>query len=184
MERFFVVLEKLFEKLKIKDIVISFLFAGIIILFFPISFINMLGLQTLRNKFRSTIGACVLICGMLCLIWFVYWIKRKILSLSYKILFTAKRYLKKIISIDEKAYLIAHFYDFDRNEFFSTSVLDITDGRTSLLENAYIIARTTDTTFDMLNFSFCIHPNVRLYLNRALKKRKIVITQDSLKWDL
>lgn len=158
--------------------------AGVFILFAPDRFLNILGLEVWRGSYRSHIGAGVLICAIFCLIWIVVWIKNKFVysTLSYKRI--SRNYLKKIISTEEKEFLIRHFYNFDLGEFNSTAELNITSGKVALLQNAYIISRASNASSSAPHWAYCIQPNVRIYLNKAVKKKKIVVNKNKYTWNL
>lgn len=172
------------EKLKIKEVIVGLLVAGIVILFAPDSFIGILGLQIWRDTYRSYIGAAVLIFAVLCLIWVIIWIKNKIFSTTFAYRRVSREYLKKIISDEEKEFLITNFYNSNRGEFDSTSKLDITSGNVYLLQNACIIAPSAKASTRADRWAYCLQPNVRLYLNKAIRKKNIVITSSGYRWRL
>lgn len=178
------VIGKLVDKLKIKEIIVSLLIAGIFILFAPDRFINTLGLEIWRETYRSHIGAVVLVCGIFCLIWIIVWLKNKIFNSYFAYMRVSRGYLKKIISNEEKEFLIRNFYNFDHGEFNSTAKLDITSGNVYLLQNAYIIAPSAKASASPSHWAYCLQPNVRMYLNKAVKKKKVVITGSGYTWKL
>lgn len=172
------------DKLRIKEFVIALLIAGCFILFAPDKFLDTLGLRGLRNTYKGYIGAGVLICAIFCIIWALGWIKKKIVFSSLNYMRVSRGYLKKIISTEEKEFLIRHFYNSDTNEFNSTAKLDITSGNILLLSNANIITQASKAANSPSHWAFCLQPNVRIYLNKAIKKGKIVVNRNGYKWNL
>lgn len=168
------------QKLKIKEIVVALLISGSIILFAPVRIANILNLYLWRDAYRSYIGITVLICAVLCLMWIAIGLKNIIYSQAFA--YQRRTYLKKIISDQEKEYLINNFFDFQRGEFKSTANLDITSGNTSVLENACIIGRATQAAKSFRCWAYCLQPSVRIYLNKAIKKKKIIIKTDGNGW--
>lgn len=80
--------------------------------------------------------------------------------------------------------MIDNFYNYDTKEFDSTADLELTNGNVALLQNANIIAQVSNLTYTPTIFAFCIQPNVRIYLNNAVKEGKILITKKDFEWKL
>lgn len=160
------------------------LVAGCCILFATDKFLNTLGLQEWRDTYKGYIGAGVLICAIFCIIWALGWSRHKIVFSNFNYMRISRNYLKKIISTEEKEFLIRHFYNFDTNEFNSTAKLNITSGNILLLSNAYIIAKASNAANSPSYWAYCLQPNVRIYLNKAVKKDKLVINRNGYKWKL
>lgn len=175
---------KVVDKLKIKELITVLLIVGVLILFSPDKFLNIFGLLVWRNTYRSCIGGVVLVCTVLCFVWIIIWVRNKIFFSEFAYLRTSRNYLKKIISNEEKEFLIKNFYNFDHGEFASTAKLDITSGNVLLLQNAYIIAPAAKVRNSPTYSAYCIQPNVRLYLNKAIKKNKIIVTAKGYTWKL
>ena len=175
-------LGKVVDKLKIKELITVLLIVGTLILFAPDKFVDIFGLLTWRNAYRSYIGGVVLVCTVFCLVWVVIWVRNKIFFSELAYLRVSRNYLKKIISNDEKEFLIKNFYDYNQKEFTSTAKLDITSGKVLLLQNAYIIAPAAQAMDSPKYRAYCIQPNVRLYLNKAIRKNKIVVTAKGYTW--
>lgn len=183
-ETAFNVIGKLIDRLKIKELITVLLIVGLLILFLPDKFLNILGLQVWRDNYRSHIGGCVLICAIFCLIWIIIWIKNKLFFSTFAYMRVSRKYLKKIISKEEKEFLIRNFFNFDRMEFDSSAQLDITSGNVYLLQNAYIIAPSAKASKCADRWAYSIQPNVRIYLNKAIQKKKIIITPNGYTWKL
>ena len=94
---------------------------------------DIFGLLTWRNAYRSYIGGVVLVCTVFCLVWGVIWVRNKIFFSELAYLRVSRNYLKKIISNDEKEFLIKNFYDYNQKEFTSTAKLDITSGKSTII---------------------------------------------------
>lgn len=161
---------KLVDMLKIKEIIVGLLIAGVFILFVPDRFLDMLGLQVWRDTYRSQIGVTVLICSIFCLIWIVVWIRNKIAYSTLSYVRISRRYLKKTISREEQAFLIGHFYNIELEEFNSTAELNITSGNVALLQNAFIISRASNASSSAPYWAYCLQPNVRIFLNKLLRE--------------
>ena len=177
-------LGKVVDKLKIKELITVLLIVGTLILFAPDKFVDIFGLLIWRNAYRSYIGGVVLVCTVFCLVWVVIWARNKIFFSEMAYLRVSRNYLKKIISNAEKEFLIKNFYDFDRGEFTSTAKLDISSGNVLLLQNAHIIAPAAAIRTSPIYSAYCIEPNVRIYLNKAIRKNKIVVTAKGYTWKL
>lgn len=177
-------LGKVVDKLKIKELITVLLIVGTLILFAPDKFVDIFGLLTWRNAYRSYIGGVVLVCTVFCLVWVAIWVRNKIFFSELAYLRVSRNYLKKIISNDEKEFLIKNFYDYNQKEFTSTAKLDITSGKVLLLQNAYIIAPAAQAMDSPKYRAYCIQPNVRLYLNKAIRKNKIVVTAKGYTWKI
>lgn len=180
MEVLFDLVGTIIEKLKIKEIVVVLLLSGSVILFAPVRIVNILGLYSWRDEYRSYIGITVLICAALCLIWIAIWFMNIIYALV--LAYQRRMYLKKTISDQEKEYLIINFYDFKRGEFKCTANMDVTSGNTSLLKDACIIERATQLARSFDCWAYCLQPGVRKYMNKAIKKKKITITTNGSGW--
>lgn len=178
-------ISKLVDMLKIREIVVGLLIAGVFILFAPVKFLDILGLQVWRDTYRSHVGTVVLICFILCLIWIMVWIRNKIVYSAFSYMKISRSYLKKTISTEEQAFLIRHFYNIELGEFNSTAELDITSGNVALLQNAYIISRASNlSTRGASRWAYFLQPNVRIFLNRAIKRKRIVVDGNKFTWKL
>jgi hypothetical protein len=185
MDKALEILANIINKLKVKEIITALLIACIIILFVSDKFLGMLGLVDWRNEHRTEIGGTLLICSILCLIWIVTWIFNKIRSGNGAAKRVSRTYLKKLISTDEKDFLIEYFFNSDTNEFDSCGYVDMTSGYLMPLVNAMIIYQATKVGYGMGNWAFNLQPNVRIYLNKAVKKGKIAVSEDGqYKWNL
>ena len=90
-------LGKVVDKLKIKELITVLLIVGTLILFAPDKFVDIFGLLTWRNAYRSYIGGVVLVCTVFCLVWVVIWVRNKIFFSELAYLRVSRNYLKKII---------------------------------------------------------------------------------------
>ena len=90
----------------------------------------------------------------------------------------AIKYLKNTISSEEKDFLIAHYYDPEMKEFSNTARVDMTSGNVVSLTSAYIIFTGTRMGYGPTDWSYNLRPNVRKYLNKAICKKKIVVSRD------
>lgn len=174
MEKTFEVISKLIEKLKIKEIIIALLIASVIILFAPDQLLGTLGLLAWRDNYRSFVGATLLICIILCLIWIVSGII-EVIKGTGATKRGIKKYLKKLISNDERQFLIDHFYDFESGEFKASGTVSMASGYASSLSSAMIIYRATNVGHNVSYWPYNLYPYVRIYLNNAIKKNKIII---------
>ena len=175
------VISTIIEKFKLKELILAVLIVCCVILFVPTDFISILGLERWRDEHRSIIGLILLFCAVCCLIWLFSCLKSRFWSFERQAQKVSREYLKKMISSHEQDFLIQNFFDFERNEFKPTARLDMTSGYIAPLENAYIITRASN--MGRLNYwAYDIQPNVRLYLNKAVKEGKIVITQQGYRW--
>ena len=184
MEKMYEVMAIFIEKLKIKELVIALAFAAIIILFLSEDMLNILGLFEWREKYRGGIGATLLICTILCFIWSI----SMLLDIARGTRHTngyIKKYLKKMISNEEKEFLIKNYYNYELKEFNVTSMVNIINGCVSALVNAQLIYRATNMGYDVSCWPYNLYPYVRIYLNRALKKRKLIIKdEDHWEWKI
>lgn len=178
MDKAIEILASLVDKLKIKEVITALLIVCLITLFVPESFISTLGLVEWREVHRTEIGGTLLFCGVLCLIWTIIWIFNKINNGDGAAKRVSRAYLKKLISTDEKDFLIKHFFNRDTNEFDSCGYVDMTSGYLTPLVNAMIIYQATRVGHGVKRWAFNLQPDVRMYLNKAVKKGKIVVSRD------
>ncbi len=130
---------KVMDKIHIKEIAFSVLVVCGIILFAPGTFMETLGLFLWRDKYRSMVGLIFLFCLTCCIVWLFIYLKEEISCGNWRLKKIARKYLKSIISAEEKDFLIKHYYDSDTKEFFNTARVDMTSGNVVSLANAYII---------------------------------------------
>ncbi|MEY8491507.1 super-infection exclusion protein B [Lachnospiraceae bacterium 29-91] len=185
MDKALEILANIIDKLKVKEVITALLIACIVILFVPDRFLGMLGLVDWRNKHRTEIGGVLLFCGILCLIWIVTWIFNSVRSGNRAAKRVSRSYLKKLISTDEKEFLIRHYFNCDTNEFDSCGKVDMTSGYLAPLTQAMIIYQATRVGRGVNHWAFNLHPDVRIYLNKAVKRGKIVVSRNGeYKWNL
>ena len=154
-------------------------------LFVPDKFLEILGLVDWRNIHRTEIGGTLLVCGILCLIWIITWVFNAIRSGNGAAKRVSRAYLKKLISNDEKEFLISHYFNLDTNEFDSCGRVDMTSGYLAPLAQAMIIYQATKVGHGVGHWAFNLQPDVRVYLNKAVKRGKIVVSRDGqYKWNL
>jgi len=178
---------KVMDKIHIKEIAFSVLVVCGIILFAPNVFMEKLGLSIWRNKYRSMVGLIFLLCSTCCIIWIFIFIKNQIFQIgngNWRLKRISKRYLKSTISSQEKDFLMQHYYGPDRNEFLNTARVDMTSGNVVTLANAYIIVTGTRIGHGLTRGSYNLQPNVKKYLNKAIRKKKIVVGRDGYTWKL
>lgn len=185
MDKALEILANIIDKLKVKEVVTALLIACFVILFVPDKILVSLGLVDWRNRHRTEIGGALLFCGILCLIWIVTWIFNRVRSGNGAAKRVSRAYLKKLISTDEKEFLIEHFFNSNTNEFDSCGYVDMTSGYLAPLANAMIIYQATKVGYNMEEWAFNLQPNVRIYLNKAVKRGKIVVSRNGeYKWNL
>ena len=173
------------DKLKIREIALVLFISGIIILFAPEKFLGILGLQVLRDEYRSHIGLIVLVCFILCMIWLATWFFSQVLNGDMAAKKVSRTYLKKLISTDEKGFLIENFYNHETKEFNSSGKVDLTSGYIAPLVQAMIIYQSTRLGHETNHWSFNLQPDVRIYLNKAIRKKKIVVNKNGkYEWKL
>lgn len=176
----------LIDKLKIKEIIVTLMVTCIVILFSPDKFIGTLGLVEWRNEYRTEIGGVFLSCAVLCLSWLITWIFNKICRGDGAAKRVSRAYLKKLISTDEKEFLIKHYFNIDTKEFNSCGKIDMTSGYWAPLQNAMIVYPATKVGHGVNRWAFNLQPDVRIFLNKAVKKGKITVSSDGkhYKWSL
>lgn len=155
-----------------------------VILFALDAFINVLGLYTWRNLYRSKVGLIFLFCLTCCIVWLFIFLKNQISNGNWQYKRITRKYLKSTISSEEKDFLIAHFYNSDTREFSNTARVDMTSGNVVSLTKAYIIYTGTRMGHGPTNWSYNLQPNVRKYLNKAVGRNKIVVGRDGYTWKL
>ncbi len=184
MDKTLDILANIIDKMKVKEVVTALLIVCAVILFVPDKII-ILGLVEWRNAHRSKIAGILLISGVLCLIWVVTWFFNKIRSGNSAAKRMSRSYLKKLISNDEKDFLIEYFFNSDTREFNSCGYVDMTSGCLAPLVNAMIIYQATKVGYGLGYWAFNLQPNVRIYLNKAIKRGKIVVSENGeYKWNL
>ena len=140
-----------------------------------------------RDKYRSMVGLIFLFCLTCCILWIAIFVKNQIFQISngnWRLKRISRKYLKSTISSEEKDFLMRHYYDPDRNEFLNTARVDMTSGNVVTLANAHIIVTGTRMGRGPTNWSYNLQPNVRKYLNKAIRKKKIVVGRDGYTWKL
>lgn len=182
MEAFLNLFAKFIDKLKIKEVILAILIVGIVILFVPVDIISILGLNEWRDKYRSIIGLIILFCAVCCLIWLFTFSKNRIFPVERKTAKFAEKYLKKLISSQEKEFLIENFYDYDKSEFVVTACVDMMDGCVASLTNAFVIYRASNIGYGPNNWSYNLQPVAQRYLNKAIRKKEIIITRKKYTW--
>lgn len=95
MEKAIELAGNIIDKLKVKEIIVALLIAGTFILYASDNILSTLGLEIWRDKYRSHIGAAVLLSFVLCLIWIVIFIKGTILKSTLPFVIKTRKYLKK-----------------------------------------------------------------------------------------
>ncbi|MBD5499428.1 MAG: hypothetical protein HDR11_17055 [Lachnospiraceae bacterium] len=185
MDKALGLLANIIDKLKVKEVVTALLITCIVILFVPDKFLETLGIVDWRNGHRTEIGGTLLICSILCLIWIVTWIFNEVRNGDWAAKRVSRAYLKRLISTDEKEFLIKHYFNFDTNEFDSCGKVDMTSGYLAPLTQAMIIYQATRVGHGVNHWAFNLQPDVRLYLNKAVRRGKIVVYRDGqYKWNL
>ena len=172
---------KVMDKIHIKEIAFSVLVVCGIILFAPDVFMEKLGLFLWRDKYRSMVGLIFLFCLTCCVIWIFIFLKNQVMQIghwNWRVKRIAIKYLKNTISSEEKDFLIAHYYDPEMKEFSNTARVDMTSGNVVSLTSAYIIFTGTRMGYGPTDWSYNLRPNVRKYLNKAICKKKIVVSRD------
>lgn len=178
------VVTNIIDKFKIKEIVITIMIICGILLFAPKKLISILGLLEWRDSYRSYIGVTLLFGLVCCLIWVLSWSMSRVnneFRLSQKI---SRKYLKRTISTKEKEYLIENFFNRQNNEFDTTATLDVTSGYILPLKNACIIYKSGMATYNQAMWAYNLEPNVRVYLNKAVRRKKIIINSTGYIWKL
>lgn len=178
---------KVMDKIHIKEIAFSVLVVCGIILFAPDIFMEKLGLFLWRDKYRSMVGLIFLFCLTCCIIWIFIFIKNQIMQIgngNWRLKRISRKYLKSTISSEEKDFLMQYYYDPDRNEFLNTARVNMTNGNVVSLTNAYIIYTGTRMGRGPTSWSYNLQPNVRKYLNNAIRRKKIVANRNGYTWKL
>lgn len=178
---------KVMDKIHIKEITFSVLVVCSVILFAPDIFMDTLGLFTWINDHRSKVGLIFLFCLTCCTVWMFIFFKNQMINISngnWRLKRVTRKYLKSTISSEEKDFLISHYYDPDTREFSNTARVDMTSGNVVSLTNAYIIYTGTRMGRGPTNWSYNLQPNVRKYLNKAVRKNRIVVRNDGYIWNL
>lgn len=175
---------KVMDKLHIKEMAFSVLVVCGIILFAPDAFMETLGLFWWRNQYRSMVGLIFLFCLTCCFVWVFIYLKGEVSHGNWRLNIITRKYLKSIISEEEKNFLIKHYYDSGTKEFFNTTRVDMTSGNVVSLANAYIIYTGTRMGRGPHSWSYNLQPNVRRYLNKAVRRKKIIVQGDRYTWNL
>lgn len=180
MDSFFEIIKAIFEKLKIKEIIFVVTIICGCILFVPVRYLSLIGLDYFQEKHKSTVGLLFLFCSIFCVIWVIQYIinvMKNIVNSEEKVLKRLTRgYLKRNISPQEQEFLINHFYDFSRNEFKLSASVSMSNGCVSPLENSYVIYRGASVGHSVYGWAYNMQPYARELLNDAIKKKKIRIT--------
>lgn len=184
MESIVNAISNILDKLKIKEVIFA---AGIIcgiILFAPIKYLKILGLEKFQSEYRSSLGIGFLVCCVLCFIWIIKYIGKRIDSDARFLKKTTKAYLRKSISQEEQGYLIYSFYDFSRGEFKLSATLNIMSGLVTPLEHAGIIYRSSSVAYSYEEWQYNLQPYAMKLLNDAVQSKRIEITKtmDSFTW--
>lgn len=175
---------KVMDKVHIKEIAFSVLVVCGIILFAPDTFMEILGLFLWRNKYRSMVGLIFLFCLTCCIIWFFIYLSKELSQGNWRLKKITRKYLKSLISTEEKNFLIQNYYNSETKEFANMARVDITSGNVVSLTAAHIIYTGTRMGHGPESWSYNLQPSVRLYLNKAIRKKKIVVDIDGYKWNL
>ena len=170
------VISTIIEKFKLRELILAVLIVCCAILFVPDDFISILGLERWRDEYRSIIGLILLFCAVCCLIWLLSYLKSRLLSRERLQRKRAVHYLKNVISSQEKEFLIRNFYNDKTNEFDKVAYLDMRDGHIVPLANAYILTIAAEVGAPSC-WAYMVQPNIRLYLKKALKRKKIQVTK-------
>lgn len=175
---------KVMDKIHIKEIAFSVLVVCGIILFAPDAFMEALGLFLWRNKYRSMVGLIFLFCLTCCIVWLFIYLKKELSHGNWRLRRVTRKYLKYLISTEEKNFLIQNYYDPKTKEFSNTARVDLTSGNVASLASAYIIYTGTKMGHGPTSWSYNLQPDVRIYLNKAVHRKKIVIGRNGYTWDL
>lgn len=175
---------KVMDKIHIKEIAFSVLVVCGIILFAPDNFMETLGLFLWRDKYRSLVGLIFLFCLTCCIVWLFIYLKREISHGNLRLRRVTRKYLKSLISTEEKNFLIENYYDPTMKEFSNMARVDLTSGNVVSLSAAHIIYTGNRMGHGPTNWSYNLQPNVRMYLNKAVRRKKIVVDRDGYTWNL
>lgn len=175
---------KVMDKIHIKEIAFSVLVVCGIILFAPDTFMETLGLFLWRDKYRSIVGLIFLFCLTCCIVWLFIYLKREISHGNWRLRRVTRKYLKRLISTEEKNFLIEKYYDSTIKEFSNMARVGLTSGNVASLANAYIIYTGTRMGHGPTSWSYNLQPSVRMYLNKAVRRKKIVVDRDGYTWSL
>ncbi len=173
----------IFDKLKIKEVIFVVGVICSIILFLPVKYLKILGLDKFQSDYKSNVGIIFLFCCIFCIIWVIKFIvehiKNFINSDEKALKKLTKGYLKKNISEQEKEYLIQNFYDFSHKEFKLSATLDMTNGCIIPLESSGIIYRAATASYSKVKWSYNLQPYARKLLNDAVRKKKIDVVPNN-----
>lgn len=176
---------KAMDKIPIKQIAFFILVVSGIILFAPDSFVETLGLLLWRNEYRSNVGLIFLFCLTGCIVWLFIFLINQILQSDWRYRRVARKYLKTLISREEIAFLIHNYYDPGANEFINMARVDMTNGNVTSLTAANVIYRASNMgQHGLSKWSYNLQPDVRVYLNKAIRKKRIVVGIDGYTWNL
>ena len=177
-------ISNILDKLKIKEVIFA---AGIIcgiILFAPIKYLKILGLEKFQSEYRSCLGIAFLFCCLFCFIWIIKYIKNRFDSDERFLKKATREYLRKNISQEEQGYLIYSFYDFSRGEFKLSATLNIMNGLVTPLEHAGIIYRSSSVAYSYEEWQYNLQPYAMKLLNEAVRNKRVEImkTMESFTW--
>lgn len=179
------IFSKIVDKIPIKQIAFFILVVCGIILFAPDTFIETLGLLSWRNEYRSYVGLIFLFCLTGCIVWLFIFLINQICQGDWRYRRVARKYLKSLISKEEIIFLIHNYYDPDTNEFTNMARVDLTNGNVTSLTSANIIYRSSSIgQHGLSKWSYNLQPDVRMYLNKAVRHKKIVVGRDGYIWRL
>jgi len=167
-----------------KEYLIAIMLSCGIMLFVPKKIILALGVDSFIEKYRSEIGIFFLFTCVLTIIWIIQIIKKEYYINPLRHKRVARTYLTKLISEEEKEFLIDNFYDEEEKRFSSTALIDMSDGCVLSLERSYIIYRSSSVAISVWEWAYNLHIYARQYLNNAVENEKIVISENGIKWEL
>lgn len=135
------------------------------------------GLNQLIYEYRQYIGIGFLISYSLAMFFFFAYIYKKIKFFLNSPRRVGKKYFETSISKCEVDFLITQFYNFENNEFTSSSTASLTDGRIVPLIAAGIIYKASEVGY-MDEFAYNLNPWALEYLLECLKKGTFVINKN------
>lgn len=169
----FEMLKSIIDKLRINEIVSIAFIASLLITFLPKHLADTLKVSQFREDFQIYLSVCLILTISYYLYHCLIFVKSLINTFIDK--WIAIIYIRKYMSPDEMELLVKAFYDSSNFRFKSTGVINVFDGRKTLLESKKIIYVSSKVGTLHEGFPYNLKSYVLKFLNENLMNGNIKI---------
>lgn len=174
----FEMLKSIIDKLRINEIVSIAFIAFLLITSLPKHLADTLKVSQFREDFQIYLSVCLILTSSYYLYHCLIFVKSLINTFIDK--WIAIIYIRKYMNPDEMELLVKAFYDSSNFRFKSTGVINVFDGRKTLLESKKIIYVSSKVGTLHEGFPYNLKPYVLKFLNENLMNGNIKINGQNI----